>query len=48
MIFQDPMTSLNPTMQIGKQVMEPLIKHRNYSKSEQKRALEIFEFSWIA
>ena len=36
MIFQDPMTSLNPTMQIGKQVMEPLIKHRNYSKSEAK------------
>ena len=41
MIFQDPMTSLNPTMQIGKQVMEPLIKHRNYSKSEAKCALEI-------
>ena len=36
MIFQDPMTSLNPTMQIGKQVMEPLIKHRHYSKSEAK------------
>ena len=42
MIFQDPMTSLNPTMKIGKQVMEPLMKHRNYSKSEaKKRALEI-------
>lgn len=42
MIFQDPMTSLNPTMQIGKQVMEPLMKHKNYSKSEaKKRALEI-------
>ena len=39
MIFQDPMTSLNPTMQIGKQVMEPLIKHRNYSKSEAKNVL---------
>ena len=37
MIFQDPMTSLNPTMQIGKQVMEPLIKHKNYSKSEAKK-----------
>lgn len=39
MIFQDPMTSLNPTMQIGKQVMEPLIKHKNYSKSEAKNVL---------
>ena len=42
MIFQDPMTSLNPTMQIGKQVMEPLIKHKHFSKSQaKKRALEI-------
>lgn len=42
MIFQDPMTSLNPTMKIGKQVMEPLIKHKNYTKSNaKKRALEI-------
>ena len=48
MIFQDPMTSLNPTMQIGKQVMEPLIKHRNYSKSEAKMCFRNFEFSWIA
>ncbi len=29
-------------MQIGKQVMEPLIKHKNYSKAQaKKRALEI-------
>ncbi|MDK9857821.1 ABC transporter ATP-binding protein [Staphylococcus equorum] len=42
MIFQDPMTSLNPTMKIGKQVMEPLMKHRNYNKADaKKRALEI-------
>ncbi|WP_436967004.1 ABC transporter ATP-binding protein [Staphylococcus xylosus] len=42
MIFQDPMTSLNPTMKIGKQVMEPLIKHKNYNKANaKKRALEI-------
>ncbi|GGA18032.1 MULTISPECIES: ABC transporter ATP-binding protein [Psychrobacillus] len=33
MIFQDPMTSLNPTMPIGKQIMEPILKHRNVSKS---------------
>lgn len=42
MIFQDPMTSLNPTMKIGKQVMEPLIKHKKMSKSAaKKRAIEI-------
>lgn len=36
------MTSLNPTMKIGKQVMEPLMKHKNYSKTEaKKRALDI-------
>ncbi|HYF84551.1 MAG TPA: ABC transporter ATP-binding protein [Clostridia bacterium] len=34
MIFQDPMTSLNPTMSIGKQIMEGLIKHRHLSKSQ--------------
>lgn len=34
MIFQDPMTSLNPTMQIGKQIMESLILHRHLNKKE--------------
>ncbi|EWC65815.1 hypothetical protein W893_08555 [Staphylococcus aureus subsp. aureus ST 1413] len=38
MIFQDPMTSLNPTMQIGKQVMEPLIKHKIIVKHKLKSA----------
>lgn len=39
MIFQDPMTSLNPVYKIGKQVGEGLRLHRGYSKRRQlKRA----------
>ena len=34
MIFQEPMTSLNPVMKIGKQMNEVLIKHRNLSSEE--------------
>ena len=34
MIFQDPMTSLNPTLTIGQQIMEILTKQRGMSKSE--------------
>ena len=34
MIFQDPMTSLNPLYTIGNQLIEPLIKHKNMSKKE--------------
>lgn len=38
MIFQEPMTSLNPVMKIGKQLSEVLILHQNKTKQE---ALEI-------
>ena len=42
MIFQDPMTSLNPTMKVGKQIMEGLMKHQKMTKSEAKeRAIEM-------
>ena len=37
MIFQDPMTSLNPTMKVGKQIMEPILKHQKVSKAEAKK-----------
>ncbi len=36
MIFQDPMTSLNPTMNIGNQIMESLKIHRKLNKKEAK------------
>ncbi|WP_218090727.1 ABC transporter ATP-binding protein [Paenibacillus solanacearum] len=44
MIFQDPMTSLNPTMTVGKQITEGIVKHHKVSGEEaNKRALEILK-----
>ncbi len=34
MVFQDPMTSLNPTMKIGNQLMTSILSHENISKKE--------------
>ncbi|MDD9147280.1 MULTISPECIES: ABC transporter ATP-binding protein [unclassified Sporolactobacillus] len=48
MIFQDPMTALNPTMKIGKQIMEGLIKHQHLAKSEARtKAAELLKLVGI-
>ncbi|WP_096272672.1 ABC transporter ATP-binding protein [Paucisalibacillus globulus] len=48
MIFQDPMTALNPTLTIGTQLMEGLKQHRKVSDKEaKKRALEMMDLVGI-
>jgi oligopeptide transport system ATP-binding protein len=49
MIFQDPMTSLNPVYKVGNQVAEPLLVHRGYSRSQANReAVELLRRVGIA
>ncbi|WP_158735663.1 ABC transporter ATP-binding protein [Alteribacillus sp. YIM 98480] len=49
MIFQDPMTSLNPVFTVGSQIIESIRKHQNVSKKEAKRrAIEMLTDVGIA
>lgn len=49
MVFQDPMTTLNPTIPVGKQIVETILKHNRVSKDEaKKRALEMLELVGIS
>jgi ABC-type microcin C transport system duplicated ATPase subunit YejF len=44
MIFQEPMTSLDPLYSVGSQIMEPLMQHRGLSKAEARaHAVEMLE-----
>lgn len=49
MIFQDPMTSLNPVLSIRRQMTEGLLKHTNMTKEEaHERAIELLELVGIS
>jgi oligopeptide transport system ATP-binding protein len=48
MIFQDPMTSLNPVITIGKQLAEPLIEHLGLTKEQaRRRSIELLDLVGI-
>lgn len=48
MIFQDPMTALNPTLKVGDQITEGIIQHKNISRDEaRKKAVEMLQLVGI-
>ncbi len=47
MIFQEPMTSLNPVLTIGYQLQEVLFNHMNISKAEaREKSIALFKKRW--
>jgi oligopeptide/dipeptide ABC transporter ATP-binding protein len=49
MIYQDPMSSLNPVLSVGRQLIEPLVAHRDISKSAaRERAVEMLDDCGLA
>ena len=49
MIFQEPMTSLNPVMKIGDQILEAILNHEEISKEEaEKKAIEMLTLVGIS
>ena len=48
MIFQEPMTSLNPVHKIADQIMEPIMLHQGLNKNEaRKKAIQMLELVGI-
>ncbi|KQL52913.1 peptide ABC transporter ATP-binding protein [Heyndrickxia shackletonii] len=48
MVFQDPMTSLNPTMKVGKQIEESILNHQQVTKGQaRKKAVEMIKLVGI-
>lgn len=49
MIFQEPMSSLNPVLKIGEQIVEPLMEHRKLSRKEARaRAIDLITLVGIS
>ena len=45
MVFQDPYLSLNPTISIGKQIMETILLHEKIFERGEARTLELLELT---
>lgn len=49
MVFQEPMSSLNPVLTIGRQIMEPIVLHLGLDKrAAKRRAIELLEMVGIS